>query len=106
MPSPYADPKGLSLLEAMANGVPVVQPNRGAFPEIIHTTKGGILFQPDTPEALAAVLDDLAADRDRLRTLSAHAAQGVRDHYSVARMAARTAEIYQFVSRGAAVAQS
>ena len=31
MPSPYADPKGLSLLEAMANGVPVVQPSHGAF---------------------------------------------------------------------------
>ena len=39
MPSPYADPKGLSLLEAMANGVPVVQPSRGAFPEIVGKTK-------------------------------------------------------------------
>ena len=106
MPSPYADPKGLSLLEAMANGVPVVQPRRGAFPEILNATKGGVLFEPDTPQALAAVLDELAADRNRLRTLSADAAQGVREHYSIARMAAHTAGIYEFVARGAAVAQS
>jgi glycosyltransferase involved in cell wall biosynthesis len=106
MPSPYADPKGLSLLEAMANGVPVVQPKRGAFPEIVNSTKGGILFEPDTPKALAEVLDELAIDRERLRALSANAVQGVREHYSIARMAARTADIYQFVSRGAAVAQS
>jgi glycosyltransferase involved in cell wall biosynthesis len=106
MPSPYADPKGLSLLEAMANGVPVVQPKRGAFPEIVTATQGGILFEPDTPHALATVLDELAANRDRLRSLSVTAAEGVRNQYSIARMAARTAEIYQSVSRGAPVAQS
>ncbi|HYP08432.1 MAG TPA: glycosyltransferase family 4 protein [Bryobacteraceae bacterium] len=106
MPSPYADPKGLSLLEAMANGVPVVQPSRGAFPEIVRATGGGVLFAPDTPQRLAEVLDELAADRDRLRALSSCAAQGVRDRYGLAAMASRTAEIYQDVARGAAVAQS
>jgi glycosyltransferase involved in cell wall biosynthesis len=34
VPSPYREPKGLYLLEAMACGVPVVQPDHGAFPEI------------------------------------------------------------------------
>jgi glycosyltransferase involved in cell wall biosynthesis len=106
MPSPYADPKGLSLLEAMANSVPVVQPARGAFPEIVNSTGGGILFEPDTPQALAGVLDELASDRNRLQVLGASAAKGVRDRYSIARMAARTADIYQSVSRGAALAQS
>ena len=43
MPATYAEPKGLSLLEAMANGVPVVQPRRGAFPEIVERTGGGLL---------------------------------------------------------------
>ena len=106
MPSPYADPKGLSLLEAMANGVPVVQPSRGAFPEIVGKTRGGVLYEPDEPKILAAALDDLSRNRDRLRQLSAHAAEGVRDRYSIAQMATRTAEIYQSVSQGAAVAQS
>jgi glycosyltransferase involved in cell wall biosynthesis len=90
----------------MANGVPVVQPARGAFPEIVNSTGGGILFEPDTPQALAGVLDELASDRNRLQVLGASAAKGVRDRYSIARMAARTADIYQSVSRGAALAQS
>ena len=43
VPSPYHEPKGLYLLEAMACGVPVVQPNHGAFPELIARTGGGVL---------------------------------------------------------------
>lgn len=105
MPSPYADPKGLSLLEAMANGVPVVQPSRGAFPEIVGKTRGGILYEPDEPKILAAALDDLARNRDKLRQLSAHAAEGARERYSTAHMASRTIEIYQSVVQGAPVAQ-
>ncbi|MBE2225123.1 MAG: glycosyltransferase family 4 protein, partial [Anaerolineae bacterium] len=35
VPTIYRDPKGLPVLEALANGVPVVQPNHGAFPELV-----------------------------------------------------------------------
>ena len=35
VPTTYAEPKGLFVLEALANGVPVVQPRRGAFPEMV-----------------------------------------------------------------------
>lgn len=105
MPSPYADPKGLSLMEAMANGAPVVQPSHGAFVEIVGKTGGGVLYDPNEPKFLAAALDELARDRDRLRQLSHQAATGVRERYSIATMAKRTAEIYQSVSQGAPVAQ-
>lgn len=104
MPSPYAEPKASSILEAMANGVPVVQPNRGAFPEIVNATRGGIIYEPDTAQALAAALDELALHRDRIRSLGASAAEGVRERHSIARMAARTAQIYDSVSKGVAVA--
>ena len=36
VPGTYDEPKGIFVLEAMANGVPVVQPRRGAFPEIMQ----------------------------------------------------------------------
>ena len=49
VPATYEEPKGLFLLEAMATGVPVVQPRRGAFPEIVETTGGGLLVEPDEP---------------------------------------------------------
>ena len=45
--------EGVFLLEAMAAGVPVVQPRRGAFTEIVEKTGGGLLVPPDDPEALA-----------------------------------------------------
>jgi glycosyltransferase involved in cell wall biosynthesis len=53
VPATYDEPKGMFLLEAMACGVPVIQPRRGAFVEIVERTGGGLLVRPDDPEALA-----------------------------------------------------
>ena len=52
VPATYDEPKGMFLLEAMASGVPVVQPRRGAFTEIVEKTGGGLLVEPDDPEQL------------------------------------------------------
>ena len=46
VPTVYREPKGLFVLEALACGVPVVQPAHGAFPEMIERTGGGILVEP------------------------------------------------------------
>ena len=43
VPTTYREPKGLYVLEALANGVPVVQPRHGSFPELIEATGGGLL---------------------------------------------------------------
>src|SRR5262249_28088359 len=43
VPTTYREPKGLYVLEALANGVPVVQPRRGSFPELLEATGGGLL---------------------------------------------------------------
>src|SRR6185436_10908594 len=59
VPATYDEPKGIFLLEAMALGVPVVQPRRGAFPEIIEKTGGGVLVDPGDPDALPAALQQL-----------------------------------------------
>jgi glycosyltransferase involved in cell wall biosynthesis len=50
VPATYDEPKGMFLLEAMACGVPVVQPRRGAFTEVVEKTGGGVLVEPDNPE--------------------------------------------------------
>ena len=47
----------LDLKEALASGVPVVQPRHAAFPEILADTGGGLLYDPDDPEGLADALN-------------------------------------------------
>ena len=101
VPSSYADPKGTYLLEAMANGVPVVQPRRGAFPEIIEKTGGGILVEPELPDGLADGIYSIWKDPELAARLSVSGAAGVREHYSAARMAARALEVYEDVRKAA-----
>ena len=59
VPATYDEPKGLFLLEAMAAGVPVVQPKRGAFTEVVERTGGGLLIGVDDPQSLAEGLFSL-----------------------------------------------
>ncbi|HEX9917594.1 MAG TPA: glycosyltransferase family 4 protein [Pyrinomonadaceae bacterium] len=97
MPATYDEPKGISLLEAMACGVPVVQPRRGACTEIVERTGGGLLVAPDDADALADGIDELRKDPAHAAELGGRGARGVRAHYSVARMAERALEVYQEV---------
>jgi glycosyltransferase involved in cell wall biosynthesis len=97
VPGPFPDPKGMYLLEAMAAGVPVVQPRRGAYPEVVGRTGGGLIVD-ETPEALAAGLVRLHQDRQLARELGARAAEGVREHYSIAASASRLVEVYARVA--------
>lgn len=89
VPTQFLESKGMPVLEAMANGVPVVQPAHGAFPEMLNSTGGGLLVRPHDPVALADGLSELA--NPDLRTTYAHAAwNGVRQNYSLEIMAERT----------------
>ena len=95
VPGGYEDPKGLFLLEAMASGVPIVQPSRGAAAEIIETTGGGILVAPGDPDALARGLAELVSDPARRRALGDRGYDGVRAHYHAAVMRDRALEVYR-----------
>jgi glycosyltransferase involved in cell wall biosynthesis len=101
VPATYDEPKGMFLLEAMASGVPVVQPRRGGFIEIVEKTGGGLLVDPDNPESLADALYGLWSDRDMVRTLSGRAFEGVRAHYTIEQSASRLLEVYQALLKSA-----
>lgn len=57
-PATYGESFGLYLIEAMAAGIPPVQPNVAAFPEIIETVGGGFLAEPN-PVALADKIEKI-----------------------------------------------
>src|SRR5262249_6379996 len=56
VPTNYHESKGLYVLEALAAGVPVVQPRHGSFPELVEDTGGGLLYDPDDDDGLTAAL--------------------------------------------------
>jgi len=94
VPTPSDEPKGVFLLEALASGVPIVQPRRGSFPEIVEKTGGGLLVPPDDPQALADALFKLWNDRALARSLGERGAKGVRLHYSIQTSTDRLLEVY------------
>jgi glycosyltransferase involved in cell wall biosynthesis len=94
VPATYDEPKGMFLLEAMANGVPVVQPRRGAFTEIVERTGGGLLVEPDDPDSLADGIRGLVENAAHASDLGRRALAGSHAHYGVGRSAARLLEVY------------
>lgn len=94
VPATYDEPKGIFLLEALACGIPVVQPRRGAFTEIIEKTEGGLLTEPDDAASLAEGIYTIYKNPRLAEELGGKGFRGVREHYSVARMAERALEAY------------
>lgn len=93
VPTTYREPKGLFVLEALAAGVPVVQPSHGAFPELFAELGGGLLHQPEDPSDLADKLAELLADPERRRTLAADGQSAVLATRNERIMAERTLKV-------------
>jgi glycosyltransferase involved in cell wall biosynthesis len=94
VPATYGECFGLYVLEALACGVPVVQPRHAAFPEVLEATGGGVLCEPDNPQALADALAALLADPARLEGLGRDGREQVLARFSLERMADRILEVY------------
>ncbi|HEY7698192.1 MAG TPA: glycosyltransferase family 4 protein [Vicinamibacteria bacterium] len=100
VPTDYEEPKGIFLLEAMAVGVPAVEPRRGAFPELLETTGGGRLVRAGDNRELAEALAALVLDPRARRELGKKGALGVRRHYTVEQMALKTSAVLERVVKG------
>ncbi len=87
VPTEFLEPKGLYVLEAMAAGVPVVQPDHGCFPELIAQSDGGLLFKPGDPEDHSRVLHRLLTDHESRSDLSRNALQFAHDERNALEMA-------------------
>jgi glycosyltransferase involved in cell wall biosynthesis len=90
VPTVYKEPKGLFVLEALAAGVPVVQPDHGAFPELLAQTGGGVLAPPNDPLRLADALHELLTDHETRARLAREGRAGVHARFNADAMAAAT----------------
>jgi len=100
VPSRHPEAFGMYVVEALAAGVPVVLPRKGAFPELTEATGGGILYDGDGPEPLAAALGELLADPARARELGACGREAVRRDFCVEETARKTIKVYEALMRG------
>ena len=100
VPARFIEPKGLYLLEAMACGLPVVVPDRGAFPEMIASGGGGLLCRPDDAGDLAAKLADLLDHPDKATSLGQEGRDWVERCNSREAMAGATGEVFKRVVSG------
>jgi glycosyltransferase involved in cell wall biosynthesis len=95
VPTVYREPKGLYVLEALANGVPVVQPRHGSFPELIEATGGGLLVNPEDPADLAEGLYRLLSNPAHAAELGRKGKEAVHARFHAARMAEETLAVYR-----------
>jgi glycosyltransferase involved in cell wall biosynthesis len=96
-PALYGEAFGLYLLEALASGVPVVQPRHAAFPEIIEATGGGVLCKPGDAKSLADAVEQLLADPARARELGRRGREAVEQRFSIARMSENMVKEFEAV---------
>ncbi len=99
VPTTYREPKGIYVLEAMACGVPVVQPAHGIFPELLSATKGGKLFDPGDAGELAGAMAALLGDAAVGKALGREGRRNVLEKFAADVMAGRVLEVYGTVLR-------
>jgi glycosyltransferase involved in cell wall biosynthesis len=97
VPTVYQEPKGIYVLEALAAGIPVVQPDHGAFPELIQSTAGGYLFRPNDAGHLAETLARLIHNPGERYSLGQAGKQKVLETFTGEAMARATLACYQDV---------
>ena len=95
LPTVYRESKGLPVLEAWANAIPVVLPAHGAFPELIADAGGGLLHKPLDADHLAEQLATLLQNRASAAELGRRGQAAVNDRYAAAQMAETTRDLYR-----------
>ena len=98
VPTRQGEACGLYAVEALAAGVPLVLPRHGAFPEFIEDTGGGVLFEPNSPAALAEAMRGLLLDPARRGELAARGRRAVLSRYTAAESARRFVEICERIA--------
>ena len=85
------------LLESMAAGAPVVATDVGGTTEALRHERTGLLIPPADPAAMAAAIERLLSNPSLARSLGAGARQTIVDRFSLERMVAATAAVYEEV---------
>jgi glycosyltransferase involved in cell wall biosynthesis len=86
---------GIYLPELMASGIPIIQPDLGAFSEIVNQSGGGRIYSPNTPAILANNWAEVLSNRQLLSEWSLQARKGVEEHFDIQVHTEKIIDVYQ-----------
>ncbi|EKD27151.1 MAG: putative hexosyltransferase, partial [uncultured bacterium] len=95
VPALHGEAFGIFLIEAMACGIPVVEPELGGYPEIINETGGGVLYKPNNALTLAESLKNILNNPKNIKQMSINGINAVHDKYSIEKMADKLLNFYE-----------
>ncbi|MBI3849810.1 MAG: glycosyltransferase family 4 protein [Verrucomicrobia bacterium] len=98
VPALYGEAFGLYVIEALASGVPVVQPRHAAFPELLEASGGGVLCEPGDVNSLADAIEQLLLSPERVRQLGETGRRAVLEKFSAESMATGMADVFRDVT--------
>jgi glycosyltransferase involved in cell wall biosynthesis len=90
---------GLYVIEAMAAGIPVVQPRFAAFPELIEQTGGGIVFEGHDAKSLSNALQEMLSNPERAEAFGRAGQISVFRDFSAKKMAAEMRKCFASVEK-------
>lgn len=95
VPVPGGEAFGTYMIESMASGVPVVQPEEGAFSEIVEKTGGGVIYSPNDSHNLADAIKGLLRNPKKMNELGEKGRETVFRDFSIEKMAEEITDIYR-----------
>jgi len=88
---------GLTIVEAMAAGIPVISATAGAIPEIIKDGETGLLVPSEDIEALTKAIFYALENRDKTQNMPKVAQKMVKEKFSWDLSAKKFIEIYKSI---------
>ncbi len=88
---------GLSTLEAMLAGKPVIATDVGGIPELVNNGNTGILVPPKDPDAIGKAVIELLSDNKKRERMGNNAQQRAHELFTLKNMVSGTQKIYDEV---------
>jgi D-inositol-3-phosphate glycosyltransferase len=96
--TPWYEPFGITPLEAMACGTPVIGANVGGIKYSVADGKTGFLVPPKNPEALAEKIEQLISNKQLIAAMKKHAVKHVNKYFTWTNVANTVMNIYEKIN--------